>query len=82
MLFYTLRHFRDLYPFNIQLLFMVVRKTVFFVNFLVPSLFVLNGLLGRVATAGRHTLGWVSGFFVRRWGLLSVLRVIYILWSH
>ena len=29
--------------------------------------------------AGR---GWVSGLFVRRWGLLSILRVIYILWSH
>ena len=27
--------------------------------------------------AGR---GWVSGLFVRRWGLLSILRVIYILW--
>ena len=23
--------------------------------------------------------GWVSGLFVRRWGLLSVLQVIYIL---
>ena len=22
--------------------------------------------------------GWVSGLFVRRWGLLSVLRVIYV----